>query len=100
MEVGVVGVKGERAIDQDHRLIVTPRLAGDDAEQMQRIGMFGMHSEDRLVARAGILRAAIAMGGAELLGQLGTRCRLWRGRCFTALAACHALSGRRRGKSA
>ena len=38
--------------------------------------MFGMHSEYRLVAGAGIVQAAVAMGGyrgAELLGQLGIR---------------------------
>ena len=34
MEVGIVSVKRERAVDQGHRLIVTPGLAGNDAEQM------------------------------------------------------------------
>ena len=41
-----------RAIAQGHRLMVTPGLAGDDREQMQRIGMFATHGADRRVARA------------------------------------------------
>jgi hypothetical protein len=78
MAIRAAGIDGQRAAEQFHSRRVAADLAGDDAEQMQTVGVIGIERQRVAAEPLGFSD----LPGAEMAGGRGEQIggRRWRGR--------------------
>jgi len=88
VDIGYVGKRRQRALDQAHRRSCCATLVGHNPEQMQRIGVVRVFIEDFAVKRRGLPQpCGLMMGKSGAHGSAGLPFAARLGSLFVALPA-------------